>query len=134
MIKYKIVEVDQVQHSIVVRYYSDEISEEILATDVLDGVIRRCRTDYNIDLPVPVPAGEELAAFIESRAPIDWLFKLAQLEVTDTSADTTALTNLIGVEHSFAAVPTTITGYAPNDAALTLKIKEVVTELLQGNI
>ena len=45
MIKYKIVEVNEAEHSLVVRYYTDKITEESLAVDILDGVIRRCRTD-----------------------------------------------------------------------------------------
>ena len=73
MIKYKIVEVNEAEHSLVVRYYTDKITEESLAVDILDGVIRRCRTDYSIDLPVPAPVEIELHNFIMGRAPILWL-------------------------------------------------------------
>lgn len=87
MIKYKIIEVDEAQHSIVVRYYTDIITEEMLATDILDGIIRRCRTDYSIDLPIPAPTGAELDKFISLRAPIDWL--TAQEAVKDPEINTT---------------------------------------------
>jgi hypothetical protein len=73
MIKYKIVEVNAIEHSIVVRYYTDKITEESLATDILDGVIRRCRTDYSIDIPIPAPSGVDLHNFIINRAPTEWL-------------------------------------------------------------
>lgn len=72
MIKYKIIEVHESEHSIVVRYYTDKITEEMLATDILDGVVRRGRTDYNINLPVPAPIGAALDKFIIDIAPVAW--------------------------------------------------------------
>tara|TARA_R110000772_G_scaffold104020_1_gene205263 strand:+ start:115 stop:462 length:348 start_codon:yes stop_codon:yes gene_type:complete len=74
MIKYKIVEVNAEQHSIVVRFYSDVITEESLAVQWGDeGQILRGRTDYNIDLPIPAPSGDELQNIILSNAPSQWL-------------------------------------------------------------
>jgi len=98
MIKYKIVEVNTNEHSIVVRYYTDIITEEMLATDVLDGAIRRCRTDYSIDLPVPAPTGSALNDFINARAPVEWL--KTQEDVLNPNVDTSlsAVTSLVGVE------------------------------------
>ena len=105
MIKYKIVEVDTNQHSIVVRFYTDKITEDLLATDVLDGVIRRCRTDYSIDLPIPAPVGAALSDFILARAPKDWLEN--QEKIADPTVDTsmTDLASLIGVEVSTTLTP-----------------------------
>jgi hypothetical protein len=37
-----------------------------------DGSPVRCRTDYNINLPVPAPEGEELHKFLVRSAPIGW--------------------------------------------------------------
>jgi hypothetical protein len=134
MIKYKIVEVNQAEHSIVVRYYTEKITETMLATDTLDGVIRRCRTDYSMDLPIPAPEGAELEQFIMLRAPADWLASMEKMNDTASPVSMDALVALIGVEKS--QEPLVVTSIAPpqNEAALTLKIKEVVTELLQGNI
>tara|TARA_B110000503_G_scaffold11450_1_gene15540 strand:+ start:283 stop:636 length:354 start_codon:yes stop_codon:yes gene_type:complete len=74
MIKYKIVEVNQEDHSIVVRFYSDAVTEAALASQWGDaGQILRCRTDYNIDLPIPAPTGAALAALISEQAPTQWL-------------------------------------------------------------
>lgn len=100
MIKYKIVEVNPQEHSIVVRYYTDKITEQMLAVDVLDGVIRRCRTDYSLDLPVPTPTGKVLHDFIAMRAPRDWLF--AQEDVLDPAVDTSlsSILPLLNVEVS----------------------------------
>lgn len=66
---YKIIEVAPQQHSIVVRFYTDHVTEEMLANQwAEDGSILRGRTDYNIDLPIPAPQGAELDAFLQAKA------------------------------------------------------------------
>lgn len=104
MIKYKIIETDTSQHSIVVRFYTDIITEAMLATDVLDGVIRRGRTDYSFDLPVPTPTGAALHDFIVARAPTAWLH--IQEDVLNPAVDTSLSTviPLVGVEVEFVPV------------------------------
>lgn len=98
MIKYKIIETNVADHSIVVRFYTDIITEAMLATDVLDNVIRRCRTDYSFDLPIPAPTGTALHDFIVARAPTAWLH--TQEDVLNPSIDTSlaAIIPLVGVE------------------------------------
>lgn len=98
MIKYKIIETNTAEHSVVVRFYTDIITETMLAVDVLDGVIRRCRTDYSFDLPVPAPIGTALHDFIVARAPIAWLH--TQEDVLNPVIDTSlsAIIPLVGVE------------------------------------
>jgi hypothetical protein len=100
-LKYKIIETDTAQHSIVVRYYTDVVTETILATDILDGIIRRCRTDFSIDLPVPAPTGTALHDLIVARAPTAWL--KTQEDVVNPNVDTSlsAVTPLVGVETGF---------------------------------
>ena len=77
-IHYKIVEVIPNEHSIIVRYFTDFMTEEMLNSMPdsperrEDGSPMRCRTDYNINLPVPAPAGEDLNKFILERAPLHW--------------------------------------------------------------
>jgi len=97
-LKYKIIEVYPEQHSIVVRFYTDVITEEMLATDVLNGVIRRCRTDFNIDLPFPAPTGDALKELIVSKAPSNWLATQEAIlnPVLDTSLSSVA--GLVGQE------------------------------------
>jgi len=98
MIKYKIIETDTAQHSIVVRYYTDIVTEAMLSTDTLDGIIRRCRTDFSFDLPVPAPTGTALHDFIVTRAPTAWL--QTQEDVLNPNVDTSlsAIIPLVGVE------------------------------------
>jgi len=117
--KYKIIEINSVDHSIVVRFYTNKITEADLAVDVDDkGSILRCRTDFNIDLPVPPPTGDALEKFILRRAPRDWL-KVRE-DVADPMVDTSLahLLPLLGVEQ---------TGSIANDP-LTV---EVVVDMVQ---
>ena len=99
-LKYKIVEVHPQQHSIVVRFYTDRITERMLAvqTDSATDTVLRARTDYSIDLPVPAPDGTALDALIISRAPREWL--ATQEAVLNPEVDTSlsALQSLVGVE------------------------------------
>ena len=115
-IKYKIIGFSTEEHTIVVRFYSDETTEEDLAVrDVdtgeiirhsdTDGTIKNCRTDYNINLfQVPAPTGNDLEVFIARHAPKDWLEMLEK--VKDPSIDTTLSTlhDMVGPERN-AVVP-----------------------------
>jgi hypothetical protein len=107
-LKYKIVEVNTNEHSIVVRYYTDITTEEMLAVDTLDGVIRRCRTDYSLDLPVPAPSGADLDTFIVARAPVVWFE--TQQAVANPSVDTSlsSILPLLNVENSIQTDSATV--------------------------
>ena len=70
-VKYRIINVDAAQHSIVVRYFTDTITEDMLASSKdVDGVIERtsdgypvkCQTDYNINVwkTDPSPTQEDI--------------------------------------------------------------------------
>ena len=82
-----------------VRYYTDILTEQKLAVRLnLDGSIAQCRTDYNIDLPVPVPTGEALHTYIMTRAPQTWLETMEKIEDTAIDTSMSAIAPLIGVE------------------------------------
>ena len=93
---YKVIEVHPEEHSIVVRYYTDILTEEKLASfpddteKRLDGSPIRCRTDYNINVPIPAPEGQELENFIIQRAPLQWLDM--QEKIVDKDIDTSLST------------------------------------------
>ena len=92
-IHYKIIELHPDVHSIIVRYYTDIVTEEHLATDKSpsaprrgDGTPTRCLTDYNFNLPIPAPSDEELHKMLESMAPVEY-FKI-QEQIIDPNIDT----------------------------------------------
>ena len=108
-VKYKIIEVDTSQHSIVVRYYTDLINEDSLATSYNpdgtiarrdDGSPQRCQTDYNINIwkTDPVPTEEDIKNIAKSAAPFDW-FKLKH-DVLDPQVDTSLniVNNILNTE------------------------------------
>jgi len=80
----------------VVRYFSDLVTEDSLATEFnLDGeIVRdsngspvRCRTDYNIEITeYPSPSKERLIEIISSYAPKSFFDKYVQ--VANTQVDT----------------------------------------------
>ena len=99
--KYKIIEINSNDHSIVVRFYTNKITEQDLAVQFDDkGNVLRSRTDFNIDLPVPPPTGPALEKFILKYAPRDWLNK--REAIADPMVDTSLafLVPWLGVEQS----------------------------------
>ena len=107
-IKYKIVKVTPADHSLVVRFYTDTISEDFLAIrnpntqEILrnpDGTIQACRTDYSITLwDTPTLSGTALHDFIMQSAPVQW-FELLE-KVANPLVDTSMLAavDLVGIE------------------------------------
>ena len=126
-IKYKIIKVTPADHGIVVRFYSDTISEEDLAirdpatgeiTLDADGNIESCRTDFSITLwATPTLTGEALEEKIWSHAPTQWLELLGK--VSDASVDT----SLSGVTLNTVATKTH-TPASAEDATI-IKRKEI---------
>lgn len=95
--KFKILDIDLSQHSIVVRYYTDKITEDNLATSFNsdgsimrkdDGSPVRCQTDYNLNIwkTNPPPTEEEIIKYINDCFPYEW-FKL-KYDVLDENVDT----------------------------------------------
>lgn len=86
-INYKVTEVWPNNHQIVVRFTTDNVTEEDVATfRDEDNNIIRCKTDVPITLPVPAPTGVQLEANILSHAPIETLQRLESIK--DPSIDT----------------------------------------------
>lgn len=104
-IKFKVLEVNPNEHSIVVRYYTDKLTEELLDVNREDkvkredGSPRRCRTDYNINIPVPAPEGEDLVDYLARNAPTQWL--QLQEDILNPNVDTSLKDafDLVGKEH-----------------------------------
>jgi hypothetical protein len=89
-IKYRIIDVNESEQTITVRYWTDFLSEEDLAYDANrnpDGTPVRCRTDYNFSLWDMYKTEEDIEALIVNSIPIDW-FKL-QYKVKSPQIDNT---------------------------------------------
>jgi hypothetical protein len=89
---YKIVEVWPQDHLVVIRYWTDVLSEEFLASNDIrkeDGTPERCRSDVSVTLPIPAPTGKELEDLLISYAPIDWLKTMEKIQAPeiDTSME-----------------------------------------------
>jgi len=97
-IKYKIIEVSQQEHQIVVRYYTDLITEQMLSTDTLDGKVRRARTDVAIDLPIPLPPNEEIHGLIQRQAQVDFFRKKEAIIKGEAGPDIEELRPIVGKE------------------------------------
>lgn len=96
-VKYRILSVDTNEHSIVVRYFTDNITEEKLATSydsnnaivlTANGYPVSCRTDYNINIfrTSPQPTSDDIQDIILHSAPVDWL--RLQEDIANTKIDT----------------------------------------------
>lgn len=82
-IHYKIIEVWPDDHLIVVRYWTDVITEEFLASSnekLEDGTPFRCRTDVSLNVPIPAPSEEEMQKFILYNAPVYFLKTLEDVK------------------------------------------------------
>jgi hypothetical protein len=91
-IKMKIVEVHPNEHSVVVRYFSDAITEEMLAMSGdrrSDGTPVRCRTDANLNIrEVPAPTGQALIDYIFKFSPPNREWFDLQEKIVNPAVDT----------------------------------------------
>jgi len=110
-IKYRILSVDKNEHSLIIRYYTDILTEEILTSyfgddgkPVIDdsGKPVRCRTDYNLSLWKTVYTEEELHDYIKQCAPAAW-FKVLHFvkEINEPITHLNYIDSIIGKEHVF---------------------------------
>ena len=105
-IKYKIVEVHEKDHSFVVRYYTDVITEEELATQKDEnGKILRCRTDYSLTMWNPHATPEEIDNLIKMSAPAQWFSVLEHMKQNDSSLALDHIKTKLNTEHVFTHEP-----------------------------
>mgnify|MGYP006275008181 FL=1 len=110
-VSYRIVKVDPYEHGILVRYFTDKVTENDLATSFnpdgsiklhADGYPLSTRTDVFMSIyDVPPPNFDDLDKTIKARAPIDWL--QIQENIADANVDTSLsnLRNRVGDTASF---------------------------------
>lgn len=89
---YKIIEANEEDQSITVRYWTDFLSEEELAADNNrnpDGTPVRCRTDYNYNLWDNKKTTEEIEEMIVSGFPREWFLLKYAVKTPDIDHTTT---------------------------------------------
>lgn len=102
-IKYKITEVHPSDHLIVVRFFTDSITEKVLATQWNeDGSILRCRTDMAVQVPIPAPTGKDLEDFIMAHCPTEF-FEIQQA-VANPFVDT-SMASLVAMQGKVCNAP-----------------------------
>lgn len=119
-VKFKIIEVDSTQHSMVVRYFSDLVTEDDLATSFIpdenginvierrpDGSPVRCQTDYNINIwQTPAPDAEGIRKIASDSAPYDW-FKIKHAIIQNTTD--VSMSNVAALmNQTFEAIPSSM--------------------------
>lgn len=100
-IHYKIVEVYPEESQIVIRYWTDSLSELDLASDENrydDGTPVRCRSDVAVDVPNPEPEGEELEKFLMQFCPVDFLEKLENIRNPEIDTSIKTMQSLLNVK------------------------------------
>ena len=100
-IHYKIVEVYPEESQIVIRYWTDVLSELDLASDENrydDGTPVRCRSDVAVEVPNPEPEGEELEKFLMRNCPVDFLQKLENIRNPEIDTSIKTMQSLLNVK------------------------------------
>lgn len=143
-VKFKIIDVDPSQHSIIVRYYTNLLTEDSLATSYNpdgtiarrnDGSPQRCQTDYNFNLwqTDPPLTEEQIKKIANDGAPYDW-FKLRH-DVLDPQVDTSlsAVNGLLNTEFSAVKPVFAIETTANTESTLSEDhIENLINELLNN--
>lgn len=110
-INYRILEVEEENHSITVRYFTDILTEELLASVFNDdGSIRidangrpiRCSTDYSITIYEDLcPSEDIIIGKIMDSAPTQFLYIKEQNYVNNTSTNLSNVYSLLNVTKAF---------------------------------
>jgi hypothetical protein len=97
-IKYKIIAVHPNEHQIVVRYYSDKMTEKMQAVEMNGELVIRSRSDFALDLPIPAPKGAALHEFILRAAPFHFFEKHEKIANPKIDTSLKEIRSLIGRE------------------------------------
>jgi len=101
-INYRVLSVDETESSMIVRYWTDELSEKELSVDPeeTNDTPTQCRTDYNLTVSDHSKSEEALHEFILSCAPVGWFD--VKHKVKDPNVDTSLpeAKKLVGVDRS----------------------------------
>ena len=134
-IHYKIVEVWPDSHSIVARYWTDIVTEEMLASDDQrneHGRPIRCRSDVSITLPIPAPQGEDLDKLIVVNAPTTWLETIENVINPDIDTSLNHISNMLGTEYTKTKAELDNIDNIPSDVSISdQEILEIINKATQ---
>jgi len=107
-IKYRILSIDETNHSFVIRYFTDIFTEEKLATQfdengniiMLNDYPISCRTDTNLTLWKLDATPEEIDTLIKNSAPSEW-FKIQTENLNKQSISLDHIKNNVGQVQEF---------------------------------
>ena len=112
-IKFKIISKHPEQHSVVVRYFTDLLTEDMLATSFhANGMISRnasgsplqCQTDYNLTVWNVGANTQAILKIANDSAPVGWLKLQEQIRTAPSSETSMAQVDaLIGTEHNYVS-------------------------------
>lgn len=128
-IKYRVIEVHEKEHSFVVRYYTDLLTEDMLAIQKDgDGNVLRCRSDYSLTIFDPEATVEEIEKQIQMSAPAAW-FKMLETALTaqGNTPGIVSVKSKLNIEHEFEHVPAPV--YQPKDELTDAEIEAILTRL-----
>src|SRR3954469_23233130 len=101
-INYRVLLVDETESTMIVRYWTDELSEKELSVDPEEtsDTPAQCRTDYNLSVSDHSMSEEALHEFILSCAPVGW-FEVKH-KIKDPNVDTSLpeAKKLVGIDRS----------------------------------
>ena len=110
-IHYRIVKVDPAAHGIVIRYFTDKVTEMDLANSYnedgsiklnADGYPLSTRTDIMMSIyETPTPTQEEIEKRIMLSAPVEWLKLQEDIKDPDVDTKMSDVRNIIGDSKSF---------------------------------
>jgi hypothetical protein len=105
-LRYRVIGMNQNEFSIVVRYYTDVLTEHDLRVDPEDATDPpvHCRTDTNITLYDPAMSEQELHLLIMSNANTKWLLLQERVKL-GTAQAMPAAADLAGKEFSRSVLP-----------------------------
>lgn len=99
MIYYRILSMDEAEGSIIVRYWSDEMSEQELSIIPGDTAATpvNCRTDTNLNIFDAKMTQDELHEFLVGGAPAEWLSMKGRIKDQKTDTSLPQIRSMIGV-------------------------------------
>jgi len=116
-VKFRILSKDEENHSIVVRYFTDILTEEILANsfDAAGNIIydprgypRSTRADYNYNLySYNTPTEKQIIDFVKDKTPWMWLQTQENIINPNVNTSLSGVNNLLYTEQSYTFDPPT---------------------------